>query len=220
MSVTSTGARASARVASSPPKPAPRITTRKGRSAAGAAALGTLFFSLAESQGAVSAAGVALLGTRPDDARVRRLRRVGRHLARQPREAQHLGVAGSAGELAERSGLAPASVTGLLARLERKGLARRVPNPNDRRSVLVELVYEGMAVMGPHFLELGRQLHQLYDTFDDAELASIARFLREASQIQQEAATRIPASCNARNSSRAVRCVLSRKRQSATITTS
>lgn len=98
----------------------------------------------------------------------------------------------TAGELAERSGLAPASVTGLLARLERKGLARRIPNPNDRRSVLVELVYEQMTVMGPHFLELGRQLHQLYDTFDDRELTAIARFLREAAQIQQDAAARIP----------------------------
>ncbi|MFG1921102.1 MarR family winged helix-turn-helix transcriptional regulator [Cryptosporangium sp. NPDC048952] len=98
----------------------------------------------------------------------------------------------TAGELAERSGLAPASVTGLLARLERKGLARRVPNPNDRRSVLVELVYEQMAVMGPHFLDLGRQLHQLYETFSVEEMQAIARFLREASQIQQDAATRIP----------------------------
>jgi DNA-binding MarR family transcriptional regulator len=98
----------------------------------------------------------------------------------------------TAGELAERSGLAPASVTGLLSRLERKGLARRVPNPNDRRSVLVELNYEGLADMGPHFLELGRALHQLYDTFDDGELAVIARFLREAAQLQQDAAGRLP----------------------------
>jgi len=99
----------------------------------------------------------------------------------------------TAGELAERSGLAPASVTGLLSRLERKGLARRVPNPNDRRSVLVELVYEGLTAMGPHFLELGRSLHQLYDTFDEKELAAIARFLREAARIQQDAAARLPA---------------------------
>src|SRR4051794_39449858 len=59
----------------------------------------------------------------------------------------------TAGDLAQRSGLAPASVTGLLRRLEQKGFARRVPNPGDRRSVLVELVYERVAAMGPHFLE-------------------------------------------------------------------
>src|SRR5215208_4255523 len=44
----------------------------------------------------------------------------------------------TAGELARQTGLAPASVTGLITRLERKGLARRAPNPDDRRSVLVE----------------------------------------------------------------------------------
>jgi DNA-binding MarR family transcriptional regulator len=98
----------------------------------------------------------------------------------------------TAGELSARSGLAPASVTGLLGRLERKGFARRIPNPQDRRSVLVELVYSRMATMGPHFLELGRALHQLYDSFDETELRAIARFMAEAAKIQQEIAAKIP----------------------------
>lgn len=99
----------------------------------------------------------------------------------------------TAGDLAQRSGLAPASVTGLLRRLERKGFARRIPNPNDRRSVLVELVYERMATMGPHFFDLQRNLHQLYDTFSADELRAITRFLAEAARIQQDAAGKIPA---------------------------
>src|SRR3712207_9587219 len=41
----------------------------------------------------------------------------------------------TAGELARQTGLAPASVTGVVNRLERKGFARRIPNPDDRRSV-------------------------------------------------------------------------------------
>src|SRR5688500_13571789 len=45
----------------------------------------------------------------------------------------------TAGELARQSGLAPASVTALINRLEAKGFARRVQNPGDRRSVLVEV---------------------------------------------------------------------------------
>jgi DNA-binding MarR family transcriptional regulator len=83
-------------------------------------------------------------------------------------------------------------VTGLLGRLERKGFARRIPNPDDRRSVLVEMVYERMGTMGPHFFDLARQLHLLYDTFEEAELRAIARFLTEAAKIQQEAAGKIP----------------------------
>ncbi|WP_205751912.1 MarR family transcriptional regulator [Cryptosporangium phraense] len=98
----------------------------------------------------------------------------------------------TAGELAERSGLAPASVTGLLSRLERKGFARRVPNPDDRRSVLVEMVRGRLDAIGPHFLELLRPLHQLYDTFTDDELRAVLRYLTAASQIQQEATTRLP----------------------------
>src|SRR5690349_18084612 len=75
----------------------------------------------------------------------------------------------TAGELAQRSGLAPASVTGLLSRLEKKGFARRIPNPDDRRSVLVEIVRGQLDAIGPHFVELLRPLHQLYDTFSDEE---------------------------------------------------
>ena len=39
----------------------------------------------------------------------------------------------SAGELAERSGLAPASITSILDRLETKELASRVQDSDDRR---------------------------------------------------------------------------------------
>src|ERR687892_862371 len=45
----------------------------------------------------------------------------------------------TAGELASHAGLAPPSVTGLINRLEAKGFARRIPNPKDRRSVLIEI---------------------------------------------------------------------------------
>jgi DNA-binding MarR family transcriptional regulator len=43
----------------------------------------------------------------------------------------------SAGELAERTGLTPGAVTGMIDRLERAGLVRREHDPNDRRRVLV-----------------------------------------------------------------------------------
>src|SRR5215469_10642105 len=44
----------------------------------------------------------------------------------------------TAGELSTRSGLAPASVTGLVDRLVRKGVVRRSPHPRDGRRVLIE----------------------------------------------------------------------------------
>ncbi|HTZ45300.1 MAG TPA: MarR family transcriptional regulator [Jatrophihabitans sp.] len=57
----------------------------------------------------------------------------------------HLALAGtlSAGELARRSGLAPSSVTAMLDRLERAGLARRAVRPGNRRAHDVTLTERG-----------------------------------------------------------------------------
>src|SRR5262245_30665033 len=54
----------------------------------------------------------------------------------------------SAGEIAQHSGLAAASVTNLIDRLERKGFVRRVPDPQDRRRVMLEPVMEGVMADG------------------------------------------------------------------------
>ena len=97
----------------------------------------------------------------------------------------------TAGALARESGLAPASVTGLVGRLERKGFARRVPNPADGRSVLVEVIPERL---GPTevFDDFLRLLHELYEEFSDDELRSIVRFTAEAARRQHEATRRLP----------------------------
>jgi DNA-binding MarR family transcriptional regulator len=98
----------------------------------------------------------------------------------------------TAGELARRSGLAPASVTGLVGRLERKGFARRVPNPSDRRSVLVEIDRERVyASISPLFAEWARSLEELYAGYSDQELETILHFLTEAARRQQEATAKL-----------------------------
>src|SRR4029453_8361299 len=98
----------------------------------------------------------------------------------------------TAGELAKRSGLAPASVTGLVNRLERKGFARRVPNPGDRRSVLVEIyrdrVFAGIA---PLFADWVRALEELYAGYTDEELELILHFMTEAARRQQAATAKL-----------------------------
>lgn len=45
----------------------------------------------------------------------------------------------AAGRLAEATGLTTGAITTVLDRLEKRGFARRVPDPRDRRRVLVEL---------------------------------------------------------------------------------
>ena len=61
----------------------------------------------------------------------------------------HLAAAGSlnAGELAQRTGLAPSSVTTLLDRLERLGLATRTNLSSDRRALRVTLTDAGVAAL-------------------------------------------------------------------------
>ncbi|MFC8681965.1 MarR family winged helix-turn-helix transcriptional regulator [Microbacterium ureisolvens] len=49
----------------------------------------------------------------------------------------------TAGELAVAAGLRPAATTTLIDRLSERGFVRRVPSPDDRRRVLVELTEEG-----------------------------------------------------------------------------
>lgn len=93
----------------------------------------------------------------------------------------------SAGELAELTGLAPASVSGLIDRLERKGFARRVKDPQDRRRVNVESDPGIETRFAPLFAPFSARLADLYAEYTDAELAAIHDFLHRSARIQREA---------------------------------
>jgi DNA-binding MarR family transcriptional regulator len=99
----------------------------------------------------------------------------------------------TAGDLALRTGLAPASVTGLVDRLERKGLARRVADPADRRRVRVERSPEGLAALAPLFADFGAQVEALYREFTDEQLQTILRFTTEIARRQRDATARLAA---------------------------
>src|SRR5688572_6888591 len=50
----------------------------------------------------------------------------------------HLERSATPGRLTELTGLTSGAITALIDRLERAGFVRRVPNPDDRRSIIVE----------------------------------------------------------------------------------
>ncbi len=50
--------------------------------------------------------------------------------------------------LSERLIVTRATVTGLVDSLERRGLVRRTPNPDDRRSLVIEITPTGISVLG------------------------------------------------------------------------
>lgn len=53
------------------------------------------------------------------------------------------GVGRTVSELGAAVGTRPATLTGILDRLERRGLITRAPRPGDRRAVLIELTTDG-----------------------------------------------------------------------------
>jgi DNA-binding MarR family transcriptional regulator len=92
----------------------------------------------------------------------------------------------TAGQLATSSGLSTGAVTAVVDRLERAGYARRIPDPSDRRRVLVdltdrarELIWE---LMGRPMREAGRPL---VDRYSDAELELLIEFQRRGREMQE-----------------------------------
>ena len=97
----------------------------------------------------------------------------------------------SAGEFGERTGLAPATITGLIDRLEQRSLARRIKDPNDGRRVLIELNRAALMPAMALFVPFLTALHQVYEGYSVAELALINRFMREVSDVQMKAAQQL-----------------------------
>lgn len=93
----------------------------------------------------------------------------------------------TAGELGQHAGLAPASITGLVDRLEKKGFARRARDEADGRRVLVHAVPEQLMRFAPLFAGFMRSMDELYAKFTVEELETILAFVREAAERQSEA---------------------------------
>jgi DNA-binding MarR family transcriptional regulator len=81
-------------------------------------------------------------------------------------------------ELARRAGLHPATMTGILDRLERGGWIVRQRDPSDRRAVSVRAVRERYAELLRLYSGLSRSMNKLLADYSDSELVTIADFLR------------------------------------------
>ncbi|NUO97721.1 MAG: MarR family transcriptional regulator [Nonomuraea sp.] len=97
----------------------------------------------------------------------------------------------TAGELSQHTGLAPASVSGLIDRLEAKWLVRRVRDTKDRRRVIVEINWERLAGFGELFEPFVAAMSGLYERYTDEELALIVDFLSRSTALQREATTEL-----------------------------
>jgi len=92
----------------------------------------------------------------------------------------------TAGDMAGHSGLATASVTALVDRLERKGFARRIPHPSDRRRVLVEAVPDRVSSVSALLTSWVAVLNEIFADYGEDELETILGFLNDAARRQRE----------------------------------
>jgi DNA-binding MarR family transcriptional regulator len=79
--------------------------------------------------------------------------------------------------LARRTGLHPATITGILDRLERGGWIARERDPDDRRAVRVRVVRERYGELMTYYGGMGRSMNKLLADYSERELAVIADFL-------------------------------------------
>jgi DNA-binding MarR family transcriptional regulator len=84
--------------------------------------------------------------------------------------------------LARHAGLHPATMTGMLDRLERGRWLTRERDPQDRRSVVLHIRRERVGEIFALYGGMNKALDDLCDRYTDEELAVIADFLTRATE--------------------------------------
>jgi len=89
--------------------------------------------------------------------------------------------------LARRAGLHPATMTGILDRLERGGWVARDRDPSDRRAVLVRALRDRNAELFRLYSGMNTSMDQLCAGYADTELELLADFLRRTTNAGRSA---------------------------------
>lgn len=79
--------------------------------------------------------------------------------------------------LARRAGVHPATITGVLDRLERGGWVARDRDPDDRRAVLVRALHDRSRELVGLYSGMNTSMDQICATYSETELETIADFL-------------------------------------------
>jgi DNA-binding MarR family transcriptional regulator len=89
--------------------------------------------------------------------------------------------------LARAAGLHPATITGILDRLERGGWIARERDPSDRRAILVRARRDRYADLLRLYSGMNRSMNQIYAGYSESELEAIADFLERTAKAGQSA---------------------------------
>jgi DNA-binding MarR family transcriptional regulator len=97
----------------------------------------------------------------------------------------------TAGELARAAGLTTGAVTAVIDRLEKAGMARRVPDPADRRRVRLEVTPKLWERTGPLMMPFLAESQSILDDYSTDELERFTEFLRRVIEVQGKHTERI-----------------------------
>ena len=90
--------------------------------------------------------------------------------------------------LARRAGLHPATITGILDRLERDGWVTRDRDRSDRRAVLVRALRDRNADLMRLYSGMNGSMNKLLAGYDNTQLELLVGFLRRTANAGQNAA--------------------------------
>ncbi len=91
--------------------------------------------------------------------------------------------------LAKLAGVRPATMTGILDRLERGGWIVRDREAGDRRAVLIRVLPDRDAEILELYADMNSRLDQICSDYDDAQLDTIINFLRQVQDAGAAATT-------------------------------
>lgn len=96
----------------------------------------------------------------------------------------------TAGEIAVQTGLTSGAVTAMLDRLQRVDLVQRMPDPSDRRRVLVQMTDKARRLAAEIYGPLAGELDQ-FEKYSDDELRLIEGFMQMATRALDRHAERV-----------------------------
>ncbi|MGC4942522.1 MarR family winged helix-turn-helix transcriptional regulator [Kribbella sp. DT2] len=92
----------------------------------------------------------------------------------------------SVGELARRVNLTSGSASRMIDRLEAAGCITRVPDPADRRRLLIEPTQQSLDVVASYYEPLNARLAEHLGALDNAALEGMRTFLEAAQRSTEE----------------------------------
>jgi DNA-binding MarR family transcriptional regulator len=94
------------------------------------------------------------------------------------------------GEIAGYTGLSSGAVTAMLDRLERADMVQRLPDPTDRRRVLVQLTDKARRLAADVYEPLTGEIEQ-FERYSDDQLRLIEEFMRMATDALDRHSARV-----------------------------